>query len=61
MFAVLKGFAPDNAGCDGLILWVRADSPRAIAFYEKVGFERDVGGPVQRDDGAPHLTMRRPL
>lgn len=61
MFAVLVGFARDKAGCVGLILWVRADNPRAIAFYEKVGFEGDVGGPVQRDGGAPHLTMRRPL
>jgi hypothetical protein len=25
-------------------LWVRVDNPRAIAFYEKVGFEGDVGG-----------------
>lgn len=41
-------------------MWVRVDNPRAIAFYEKVGFEGDVGGPVQRDGGAPHLTMRKP-
>ncbi|MEZ4461501.1 MAG: GNAT family N-acetyltransferase [bacterium] len=46
-------------GCVGLALWVRSDNNRAIAFYEKVGFERDPTGPVSRDDGVPHLTMRK--
>lgn len=46
-------------GCVGLCLWVRADNDRAIAFYRKVGFVDDPGGPVQRHAGAPHLTMRK--
>ena len=61
MFRVIEGFARSKPGCVGLSLWVRADNLRAVAFYKKVGFEPDVGGPVQRDGGAPHLTMRKPL
>lgn len=47
--------------CIGLYLWVRSDNARAIAFYKKVGFEADPGGPRPRFDGegAPHLTMRK--
>jgi GNAT superfamily N-acetyltransferase len=59
MFRQLEQFARDKAGCVGLFLWVRADNDRAIAFYRKVGFVDDPAGPVQRDDGAPHLSMRR--
>jgi len=58
MFRVLEDMARGKANCVGLSLWVRADNPRAISFYKKVGFVPDPGGPVQRDNGAPHLTMR---
>jgi ribosomal protein S18 acetylase RimI-like enzyme len=61
MFRAIEGLASAKVGCVGLSLWVRADNLRAIAFYTKVGFEPDPGGPVQRDGGAPHLTMRKPL
>lgn len=61
IFGVLDGFARAKAACAGLILWVRADNARAIAFYRKIGFEPDVAGPVQRDGGAAHLTMRKRL
>ena len=61
MFRVLEGFTQNKQGCVGLTLWVRTDNPRAVAFYRKLGFETDPGGPVQRDEGAPHLTMRKLL
>ena len=61
IFRVLEGFALKKQGCVGLTLWVRTDNPRAIAFYEKIGFAADPAGPVQRDAGAPHLTMRKLL
>ncbi|MCC6874261.1 MAG: GNAT family N-acetyltransferase [Sandaracinaceae bacterium] len=50
-----------NAGCAGLSLWVRQDNPRAIGFYKKNGMTADPGGAVQRDQAAPHLTMRKPV
>ncbi len=50
-----------KANTVGLCLWVRFDNTRAIRFYEKVGFIADPAGPVSRDDGPPHLTMRRAL
>lgn len=49
----------EHPGCVGLYLWVRADNHRAVGFYEKVGFQTDSGGPVQRDKGPAHLTMRK--
>ena len=61
MFRVLEGFARDKPDCVGLYLWVRADNDRAIGFYRKFGFREDPGGPVQRDNKAPHLTMRKLL
>jgi ribosomal protein S18 acetylase RimI-like enzyme len=61
MFQVLEGFARDKAQCVGLSLWVRSDNARAIAFYRKAGFAPDAAGPVQRDNAAPHLTMRKLL
>jgi hypothetical protein len=61
IFGVLEEFARAKASCVGLCLWVRADNARAIAFYRKLGFVPDPSGPVQRDEGAPHLTMRKPL
>ena len=61
IFKTLTRFARDRGGCAGLSLWVRTANARAIAFYEKIGFEPDEGGPVARDDGAPHLTMRKVL
>ncbi len=61
VFRVLEEFARTKDGCVGLYLWVRSDNDRAIAFYEKFGFERDPGGAVERDEGSPHLTMRKPL
>lgn len=59
VLGVLEGFAAGKAGCVGLRLWVRADNARAIAFYRKVGFSADPAGPVQRDEGSAHLTMRK--
>ncbi len=61
IFRVLEDFARKKQGCVGLTLWVRTDNPRAVAFYRKIGFEADPAGPVQRDAGAPHLTMRKLL
>lgn len=58
MLRFLKNQAEAKADCAGLCLWVRANNARAIRFYEKMGFVADPGGPVQRDQGAPHLTMR---
>lgn len=55
----LEELAGQRADCVGLSLWVREDNPRAIAFYRRVGFAADPAGPVQRDGGARHLTMRR--
>lgn len=61
LFSVLVGLAAANDACVGLYLWVRANNPRAIRFYEKIGFSPDPAGPVPRDQGAPHLTMRKLL
>lgn len=61
MFAILDDLAQSKAGSVGMCLWVRADNVRAIRFYQKVGFVADPGGHVQRDEGAPHLTMRKLL
>ena len=54
----LEGLARDRADCVGLSLWVREDNARAIAYYERCGFVADPGGPVARDEGPRHLTMR---
>lgn len=61
LFRTLERFASDKQDCRGLYLWVRTDNSRAIRFYRKFGFIDDPAGPVQRDSGAPHLTMRKPL
>ena len=58
VMTTLKALARDRADCAGLSLWVREDNPRAIAFYKRCDFARDPGGPVERDGGARHLTMR---
>jgi len=54
----LAAQASTDTRCVGLSLWVRTDNPRAIAFYTKCGFVEDPAGPVHRDKGAPHQTMR---
>ncbi len=54
----LEELAHDRADCVGLSLCVREDNPRAIAFYERYGFIADPAGPVTRDEGPRHLTMR---
>ena len=61
IFRTLTRFAEEKEECAGLSLWVRTDNERAIAFYKKGGFVADETGPVERDDGAPHLTMRKIL
>lgn len=58
---VVENLARTQGTCVGLSLWVRANNARAIGFYRKVGFVADAGGAVQRDDGVPHLTMRKAL
>lgn len=59
VMAAIAEMARARANCVGLSLWVREDNPRAIAFYERCGFEPDPAGPVARDDHSRHLTMRR--
>lgn len=59
MLAQLELMARAASGCVGLYLWVREDNKRAIAFYRKLGFVEDAGGPAQRDEGSAHLTMRK--
>jgi GNAT superfamily N-acetyltransferase len=59
IFGVIQGFVASKAGCVGVCLWVRSTNARAIHFYEKAGFVADPSGPVERDSGAPHLTMRK--
>ena len=61
ILGILYGFATDKNECVGLGLWVRANNTRAIAFYQKGGFIPDPHGPMQRDGGTPHLTMRKLL
>lgn len=61
IFRTLTRFAEEKDGCEGLSLWVRTDNERAIAFYKKVGFVSDETGPIARDNGTPHLTMRKVL
>lgn len=58
---ILHGFAAAKEGCLGLALWIRSTNQRALRFYEKMGFTPDPAGPVRRDDGPPHWTMRRGL
>lgn len=59
MFGMIEGLAAAKQGCVGLSLWVRASNARAVRFYEKAGFVADPNGPVHRDGGAPHITMRK--
>lgn len=58
IFRTLIRFAREKEDCVGLSLWVRSDNDRAMAFYRKIGLEADENGPVARDDGTPHVTMR---
>ncbi|MGE0328771.1 MAG: GNAT family N-acetyltransferase [Polyangiaceae bacterium] len=59
IFDELEELARQRSDCVGLSLWVRTDNLRAIAFYRKLGFAADPAGPVHRDGGSPHLTMRK--
>ena len=59
IFDFIEELAREETDIAGLSLWVRMDNIRAIHFYEKMGFEPDPGGPVQRDSGPPHLSMRK--
>jgi len=59
--AVLGCMARSKPDCVGLSLWVRSTNALAMAFYRKVGFAEDPGGPSQRDGGDPLLTMRKIL
>jgi ribosomal protein S18 acetylase RimI-like enzyme len=59
LFAQVEQIARTAPGCVGLYLWVREDNARAVAFYRKLGFVDDTGGPVRRDNGPAHLTMRK--
>ncbi len=55
----VEELARSRAGCVGVSLWVREDNARAIAFYRRCGWAAEPTGPVQRDAGARHLTMRK--
>jgi Acetyltransferase (GNAT) family len=59
VFGAIDELARTKQGCVGLSLWVREDNLRALAFYRKSGFDMDPSGPVQRDAGARHVTMRK--
>jgi ribosomal protein S18 acetylase RimI-like enzyme len=61
IIAVLEDIARAKQSCVGLSLWVRSTNEVAMAFYRKVGFAEDPGGPSQRDGGDPILTMRKIL
>ena len=61
IMAVLEDIARAKHDCVGLSLWVRSTNAVAMAFYRKVGFAEDPGGPSQRDGGDPILTMRKIL
>jgi len=61
MIAIIEDLAMARSDCVGLSLWVRSTNRRAIRFYEKTGFAMDPTGPVQRDAGAPHASMRKRL
>ena len=59
IMAVLEDIARAKQSCVGLSLWVRSTNEVAMAFYRKVGFTADPGGPSHRDEGDPILTMRK--
>jgi ribosomal protein S18 acetylase RimI-like enzyme len=59
IFQFIEAWAQSDGSCVGISLWVRANNPRAIRFYRKLGFLEDPAGPVSRDSGAQHLTMRK--
>jgi ribosomal protein S18 acetylase RimI-like enzyme len=61
IMAVLEDIARAKQSCVGLSLWVRSTNEAAIGLYRKVGFTADPGGPSQRDEGDPILTMRKML
>jgi ribosomal protein S18 acetylase RimI-like enzyme len=61
IMAVLEDIARAKQSCVGLSLWVRSTNEVAMAFYRKVGFTEDPGGPSQRDEGDPIVTMRKIL
>lgn len=58
MMRDLVDLARQKPDCVGVSLWVREDNARAIAFYRRNGFVSDPAGPVARDGGSRHLTMR---
>jgi ribosomal protein S18 acetylase RimI-like enzyme len=59
ILGILECFAEGRPECPGLSLWVRIANARALRFYERAGFVADPSGPVRRDAGSPHLTMRK--
>lgn len=61
IMSVLEDIARARESCVGLSLWVRSTNEAAIGLYRKVGFTPDPGGPSQRDEGNPILTMRKML
>jgi ribosomal protein S18 acetylase RimI-like enzyme len=59
IFRILERFAREKDGCRGLMLRVRPDNDRAVAFYRRFGFQDDR---VEVDEaGERALTMRKPL
>jgi glucosamine--fructose-6-phosphate aminotransferase (isomerizing) len=51
----------DAAGRSGMRLWVFADDPTAIRFYQAQGWRLDGRSRVEREFIAPKLGMHRPL
>jgi ribosomal-protein-alanine N-acetyltransferase len=47
--------------CESLLLEVRADNPRAIALYEKAGYQRTGAEPDYYEDGATALRFEKTL
>ncbi|MCB9663784.1 MAG: GNAT family N-acetyltransferase [Alphaproteobacteria bacterium] len=58
ILVALEEMGRQRSDCVGLSLWVREDNARALAFYGRCGFVADPAGPVARDGGPRHLTLR---
>lgn len=57
--AVEQTFAREKTGCVGVYLRVRQSNARAVAFYRRLGFLEDPGGPMVVNEEAPQFVMRK--